>query len=97
MTSSPTSHGSANDITQHCSLNSCLVLSFDTKMTHLKHRWKISGANQSYANLPFIPINVSFRKTVSLKTFPRIFPHPNFIKITITFDVSIGVNVSAVH
>ena len=40
MQSSVTSHGSVNDITQHVSLNSFLVLSFDTKMSHLKRRWK---------------------------------------------------------
>ena len=97
MTSSLTSHGSVNDITQHFSVNSCLVLSFDTKMSHLKRRWKVSRANQCYGNLPFISINVSFWKTVSLKTFIWIFPYPNFIKNTNTFDVSNGVNVRFVH
>ena len=67
MTSSLASHRSVNDITQHFSLNSFLVLSFDTKMSHLKRRWKVLRANQFYRNLPFISINVSFRKTVSLK------------------------------
>ena len=62
-------------------------------MSYLKHRWKVLRANQCYGNLRFIPINVSFRKTVSLKKFPWIFPHPNFIKDDITFDVSNGVNV----
>ena len=97
VTSSLTSHGSVNDITQHFSWNSFLVLSFDAKMSHLKHRWKVLWANQCYGNLPFILINVSFRKTVSLKTFPWIFPHPNFMTNTISFDVSNGVNVRFVH
>ena len=79
------------------SLNSFLVLSFDTKMSHLKRRWKVLWANQCYGNLPFILINVSFRKTISLKTFPWIFPHPNFMTNTITSDVSNGVNVRFVH
>ena len=69
VTSSLTSHGSVNDITQHFSLNSFLVLSFDTKMSHFKRRWKVLWANQCYGNLPFILINMSFRKTVSLKHF----------------------------
>ena len=82
VTSSLTSHGSVNDITQHFpGLNSFLVLSFDTKMCHLRRRWKILRANQCYGNLSFVSINVSFRETVPLKTFPWIFPHPNFIKI----------------
>ena len=34
MTSSLTSHGSLNDIAQHFSLNSFLVLSFDTNMSN---------------------------------------------------------------
>ena len=97
VTSSLTSHGSVNDITQHFSLNSFLVPSFDTKMSHLKRRWKVLWANKCYGNLPFILINVSFRKTVSLKTFPWIFPHPKFITNTITFDESNGVNVKFVH
>ena len=50
-----------------------------------------------YGNLYFISINVSFRKTVSLKTFPWISPHPNLIKNTITLDVLNGVNVRFVH
>ena len=70
MTSSLTSHGSVNDITQIFSLNSFLMLSFDTKMSHLKRRLKVLRANQCYENLPFISINVSVRKTVSLITFP---------------------------
>ena len=78
MTSSLTSDGSVNDITRHFSLNLFLVLSFETKMFHLKCRWKVLRANQRYGNLPFISINKSFRKTVSLKTFPWLFPHPNF-------------------
>ena len=97
VTPSLTSHGSVNDITQHFSLNSFLVLSFDTKMSHLKRRWKVLRANQCYGNLPFILVNVSFRKTVSLKTFPCIFPHPNFMANTITYDVWNGVNVRFVH
>ena len=97
VTSSLTSHGSVNDITQHFSLNSVLVLSFDTIISHLKRRWKVLRATQCYGNLPFISINVCFRKTVSLKTFPWIFPHPNFMTNTITFDVSNGVNVRFVH
>ena len=97
MTSSLTSHGSVDDITQHFFLNSFLVLSFDTKISHLKRRWKDLRANQSYGNLPFISSNVSFGITVSPKTFPWIFPHPNFIKNTITFDLSSVVNVRFVH
>ena len=80
MTSSFTSHGSVNDITQHISLNSFLVLSFDTKISNLRRRWKLLKANQYFGYLPFISVNASFRETVPLKTFPWIFPHPNFIK-----------------
>ena len=56
-----TSHGSVNDITQHFSLNLFLLLSFDTKMPHLKRWWWIFRVKQCYGNLPFILINVSFR------------------------------------
>ena len=70
MTSSLTSHGSVNGTTQNFSLNSFLVLSFDTKMYHLKRRLKVLRANKCYENLPFISIDVSFRKTISLITFP---------------------------
>ena len=97
MRSLLTSHGSVIDITQHFSLNPFLVVSFDTKLSHLKRRWEVLRASQCYGNLPFIPINVSTRKTVSLKIFPWIFPHPNFIKNIITFDVSNGVNDRFVH
>ena len=97
MKSSITSHGSVNDITEHLSLNYFLVLSFDTKMSHLKRRRKVLRANQCCAKLTFISINVSFTKTVSLKTFPWIFAHPNLIKDTITFDVSSVVNVRFEH
>ena len=97
MTSSLTSHVSLNDTNHHFSLNSFFVLSFDTKMSHLKRPWKVLLANQCYGILPFISINVSFRKTVPLKTFPWIFPHPNCIKNTITFDVPNGANVRCVH
>ena len=45
MTSSLKSHGSINDVTQHFSLNLFLVLSFGTKMIHLKRRWKILRAH----------------------------------------------------
>ena len=45
VTSSLTSHGSVNDITQCFSLNSFLVLSFDTKMSHLKRPRKVLRAN----------------------------------------------------
>ena len=96
MTSSLTSHGSVNDIIQHFSLNSFLVLSLDTKMSQLRRRWKSSRANQFYGNLPFVSINMSFRDRTT-KTFPSIFHHPNFIKNTIIFDVSNGVNVRIVH
>ena len=58
MTSSLTSYGSVNGITPHFTLNSFLVLSFDTKMSHLKRRWKILRANQCYGNVPFISIPV---------------------------------------
>ena len=97
MTSSLTSHGSVNDTTQHFSLYSFLVLSFNTKMSHLRRRWKIFRANLCYVNLPFVSIYVSFRETVPLKTLPWIFIHPNFIENTITFDVSNGVNFRFVH
>ena len=86
MTSSLTSHGSVNDIPKPFSLNSFLVLWFDAKMSHLKRQWKVLRGNQYSENLPFISINVSFMKTVSLKTFPWIFPRPNFMQNTITFD-----------
>ena len=59
--------------------------------------WKVSRANQCFGKLPFISINVFFRITVSLKTFPWIFHHPNFIKNTSAFDVSNGVNIRFVH
>ena len=36
-------------------------------------------------------------RSLSLKTFSWIFPRPNFIKNTTTFDVSNGVNVRFVH
>ena len=45
VTSSLMSHGSVNDITQHFSWNSFLVLSFDTKMSHLERRCKVLRAN----------------------------------------------------
>ena len=44
MTSSLSLHRSVNDTTQHFSLNSFLVLSFDTEMSHLKHQWKVLRA-----------------------------------------------------
>ena len=97
VTSSPTAHGSVNDITKDFSLNFFLVLSFDTKMSHLKRRWKVLWTNQCHGNLPFILINVSFRKTVSLKTYSLIFLHINFMTNTITIVVSNGVNVRFVH
>ena len=97
MTSSLTSHGSVNDITQHFSLNSFLVLSFDTKMPYLRRRWEILRVNRCYGNLPFFSIDVCFREIVPLKTFPWIFLHSNFIKNTIAFEVSNGVNVRFVH
>ena len=80
MTPFLTSHESVNDITQPFSLNWFLVLSFDTKMSHLRRRQEILRANQCDGNVAFISINVSFRETVPLKTFPWIFPDPNFIK-----------------
>ena len=80
MTSPLPSHGSVNDTSQQFCLNLFRVLSFDTKMPHLKLRWRILRANQCYGNLPFISIDVFFSKTVPLKTFPWIFPHPKFIK-----------------
>ena len=60
---------------------SCAIIWY--KMSHLKlrRRWKILRASQCYGNLLFASINVSFRETVPLKTFPLIFPHPNFIKM----------------
>ena len=97
MTSSLTSHGSVIDIIRHFFLNKFLMLSFDTKMSHLKRRWKVLRANQYYGNLPFISVNVSFRKTVPLKAFPWVLPHPNLMKNSITFYVSNGVNVRFVH
>ena len=80
MTSSLMSHRSLNYTMQHFSLNSFLVLLFDTRMSYLKRQREILSANKYYGNLPFISINVSCRKTAPLKTFPWIFPHPNFIK-----------------
>ena len=79
------------------SLNPFLVLCFDTKMSHVRRRWKILRANQCYGNLPSVSINVIFRETVPPKTFPWIFPHTNVIKNIITFDVSNGVNISFFH
>ena len=38
-------------------------------------------------NLPFVPINVSFSETVPLKTFPWIFPDPNFIKKMLSYSM----------
>ena len=76
-------------------LVSCALIWY--KMSHLRRRQEILRANQCDGNLAFISINVSFRETVPLKTFPWIFPHPNFIKKTITFDVSNSVNVSFVR
>ena len=67
------------------SLNSFLMLLIDTKMFFFKHRWEILNANQYHGYLPI------------LSTFPWIFPHPNFIKNTITFEVSNGVSVGFVH
>ena len=81
MTSPLTSHGPLNDNTQNLFLKSFMVLSFDTSNVE-----GMLSANQYYRNLPFISINVSFRKTVQLKTFLWIFPYPNFIKNTIAFD-----------
>ena len=66
-------------------------------MYHLKRRKKVLKANQCYGNLPFISINVSFKTTLSLKTFPWIFPYPNFTINSITFDVYNGVNVRFAH
>ena len=80
MMSSLTSHGLVDDITQHFCLNSFLVLSFDTKISHLKRRWKTSRANKCYRNLPFISIDVSSRNTIPLKTFPWMCAHPNSMK-----------------
>ena len=91
MTSSLTSHGSLNVITQHCSLNSFHVLPFDTKLSKFKRRWEIMTATQYYGDLLLVSINVSSRKTVQLKTYLWIFPHPNFMKDITMFDVSNGV------
>ena len=81
MTSSITSHGSVNDITWHFSWNSFLMLSFDTKMSHLRRQWKVLRANQYYGNLPFIAIDMLFRKTIPLKNFHRYFLIPILSKI----------------
>ena len=97
MTSSPTSHVSLNDITQHFSLNSFLLISFDTKMCHLKRRREILRAEKYYENFPFISTSESVKKTVQLKTFLWIFPYPNVIKNILIFNVSNGVNVRFVH
>ena len=79
-------------------LNSCIVLSFDIKkISHFRRRWKILMANQNYANLPFISINVPLSKTVRLKAFLWIFSQTNFIMNTITFDVPHDINVKFVH
>ena len=97
MTSSPASHVSRNDITQHFSLNSFPLLSFDTKMSHFKRRREILRADKCYGNLPFISTSESFKKTVQLKTFLLIFRYPNIIKNTLIFNVSYSVNVRFVH
>ena len=77
MTSSPTSHGSESDITQHFSLNSFLLLSFGTKMSHLKRWYKVLRANQCYGNLPFISIPVlqkdSITENISMDIFSSKF------------------------
>ena len=80
MTSSLTSHGSVNDITQH--FPSIRFLCY-----HLIRKcpiWDVDGKFQGQTNVmgiwPFVSINVSFGEIVPLKIFPWIFPHPNFIK-----------------
>ena len=97
MTSSPMSHVSPNDITQRFSLNSFLLLSFDTKMSHFKRPREILRADKYYGNSPFISTSESVKKTVQLKTFLWIFPCPNFIKNILIFNVSNGVKVRFVH
>ena len=47
--------------------------------------------------LPFISINVPYRRAVQQKTLLLIFPHTNFIKNIITIDVSNGINASFVR
>ena len=56
-----------------CSLHLFLVQSFDTKISHFKCQWKLLMMYQYYANLTFISINVSLRKTAQLKISLWIF------------------------
>ena len=84
-------------ITQIFFLSCVIIWLKNVPMYRLKSRWTFFRANQCYGNLPFFSINVSSGKTVSLKTFPWTCPHSTFIKNTIAFDVSNGVNVRFVH
>ena len=92
MTSSLTSHGPVNDITQHSFLKfaSCVIIPLETSMESFRGKymlWKFAlYSNQCYLQEDSIT-----------EKFPWIFPHPNFIKNTITLDVSNGVIVRFVH
>ena len=69
MTSSLTSHGALNVISGHFFLNSFPVPWFDTKIFHVMSMTKGNmQAGQYQANLPFVFINVPYRKTTQLKT-----------------------------
>ena len=74
MTSSLTSYGSSNDISQYISLKfvCCIVswyknISFHTSM-------------ENYANFPLISIDMSFRRAIDAKILLLIFAHTNFVK-----------------
>ena len=97
MTSSLTSRGRLNYITQHFFLKfvCCAIIWYQN--VPLQTSMVNSEGEANYVNLLFISINVSFSKTAQLKTFLQIFPHPNFNKNAITPDVSNGVNVKFVH
>ena len=59
------------------SLNSFLLLSFGTKMSHLKRWYKVLRTNQCYGNLPFISIPVlqkdSITENISMDIFSSKF------------------------
>ena len=74
---------------------SCAIIRY--KYVPLEPSVKSYKGNQCYGNLSIISINVSFRKTVSLKNFDGYFLILILQKNTVTFDVSNGVNISFVH
>ena len=87
MTSSPMSHASQNDITQHFFLNSFLVLSLDTKRFHSKHLWNIFMMKQIYAILPLFPQMSRSGRQCSWKYFSGYVFIP-ILSNTIALDVS---------